>query len=87
MCSQWINVFISYCCLINRSVREGVEWIVSESMLVWYIHYFRDSYWPKGQLAPPFPVFTEEEKQQTKDKAREKFLRYFPGEYWPLFNS
>ncbi|XP_072040154.1 sorting nexin-25-like [Amphiura filiformis] len=63
---------------INKSVREGVEWMVSEPMLVGYIHYFRDSYWPKGQLAPPYPVFTEEQKQQTKDKAREKFLRYFP---------
>ena len=30
-----------------------VEWLVSESMVMYYIHLFRDSMWPGGELAKP----------------------------------
>ena len=30
-----------------------VEWLVSESMVMYYIHLFRDSTWPGGELAKP----------------------------------
>ena len=30
-----------------------VEWLVSESMVMYYIHLFRDSMWPGGELTKP----------------------------------
>ena len=30
-----------------------VEWLVSESMVMYYIRLFRDSTWPGGELAKP----------------------------------
>ena len=37
-----------------------VEWLVSEPMLIYYIHNFRDSMWPGGSLAEPAPPRTAE---------------------------
>ena len=42
-----------------RHVREFVGWLVSEDMLIYYIHNFRDSFWPGGKLAPPYPIRTD----------------------------
>ena len=36
-----------------------VEWLVSESMVMYYIHLFRDSTWPGGELAKPAAQRTE----------------------------
>ena len=36
-----------------------VEWLVSESMVTYYIHLFRDSTWPGGELAKPAALRTE----------------------------
>ena len=44
--------------LLSRHVREFVEWLVSESMLIYYISNFKDSFWPGGKLAPPYPERT-----------------------------
>ena len=43
---------------LYRHVREFVEWLVSESMLIYYINNFKDSFWPGGKLAPPYPERT-----------------------------
>lgn len=37
----------------NREIHRMVEWLVSESMVMYYIHLFRDSMWPGGELAKP----------------------------------
>ena len=37
-----------------------VEWLVSEPMIIYYIHNFRDSMWPAGQLAKPVAPRTAE---------------------------
>lgn len=36
-----------------REIHRMVEWLVSESMVTYYIHLFRDSMWPGGELAKP----------------------------------
>ena len=36
-----------------------MEWLVSESMLIYYIENFKNSFWPGGRLAPPYPERTD----------------------------
>lgn len=43
----------------NREIHRMVEWLVSESMVMYYIHLFRDSMWPGGELAKPVTPCTE----------------------------
>ena len=43
----------------NREIHSMVEWLVSESMVMYYIHLFRDSMWPGGELAKPATPCTE----------------------------
>ena len=42
-----------------REIHRMVEWLVSESMVMYYIHLFRDSTWPGGELAKPAAQRTE----------------------------
>ena len=44
---------------IVREIHHMVEWLVSESMVIYYIHLFRDSTWPGGELAKPAALRTE----------------------------
>ena len=44
---------------ICREIRELVEWVVSEPMIVYYIQSFCDVMWPQGKLAPAAPVRTD----------------------------
>ena len=44
---------------IVREIHRMVEWLVSESMVIYYIHLFRDSTWPGGELAKPAALRTE----------------------------
>ena len=41
------------CFMSNREIHRMVEWLVSESMVIYYVHLFRDSMWPGGELAKP----------------------------------
>ncbi|XP_028515309.1 sorting nexin-25 [Exaiptasia diaphana] len=45
---------------INKEIREMVEWLASESMIIYYVSMFRDSMWPGGVLAKPLPTRTAE---------------------------
>ncbi|XP_070553857.1 sorting nexin-25-like [Ptychodera flava] len=63
---------------INKQIREGVDWVVSEPMLIYYINYFRDAMWPDGELAQPYPQTNDEEKLKTKIRARQKLLQSIP---------
>ncbi|XP_058145859.1 sorting nexin-25 isoform X5 [Dasypus novemcinctus] len=67
---------------INRQIRDTVNWIFSEQMLVYYIGVFRDAFWPNGKLAPPAPIRSEARVQETKQRAQQKLLENIPGEPW-----
>ncbi|XP_056658939.1 sorting nexin-25 isoform X2 [Monodelphis domestica] len=63
---------------INKQIRDTVNWIFSEPMLVYYINVFRDAFWPNGKLAPPTPPRSEEQSQETKQRAQQKLLENIP---------
>uniref|UniRef100_A0A2K6S972 Sorting nexin 25 n=1 Tax=Saimiri boliviensis boliviensis TaxID=39432 RepID=A0A2K6S972_SAIBB len=63
---------------INKQIRDTVNWIFSEQMLVYYISIFRDAFWPDGKLAPPTTTRSEERSQKTKQKAQQKLLENIP---------
>lgn len=63
---------------INKQIRDTVNWIFSEQMLVYYISVFRDAFWPNGKLAPPTTIRSEQQSQQTKQRAQQKLLENIP---------
>lgn len=63
---------------INKQLRETVDWIFSESMVIYYIRLFKDSQWPDGKLAESLPSQSDEEKMKTRMEAKEKFLQNLP---------
>ncbi|XP_050417807.2 sorting nexin-25 isoform X2 [Patella vulgata] len=63
---------------INRQLHETVDWVFSESMIIYYIQLFKDSMWTDGKLADSAPPRTDEEKMATRVAAKEKFLANVP---------
>ncbi|XP_069872487.1 sorting nexin-25 isoform X1 [Dipodomys merriami] len=63
---------------INKQIRDTVNWIFSEQMLVYYIGVFRDAFWPNGKLAAPSAVRSDAGSQETKQKAQQKLLENIP---------
>ncbi|XP_025063814.1 sorting nexin-25 isoform X2 [Alligator sinensis] len=63
---------------INKQIRDTVNWIFSEPMLVYYIGVFRDAFWPNGKLAPPTRSRSNEQSQETKLRAQQKLLENIP---------
>lgn len=63
---------------INRQLRETVDWVFSESMIIYYISLFKNSMWPNGKLAESPPPKTDNQKLQTRLEAKEKFLNNMP---------
>ncbi|XP_076708518.1 sorting nexin-25 isoform X2 [Callospermophilus lateralis] len=63
---------------INKQIRDTVNWIFSEQMLVYYINVFRDAFWPNGKLAPPTTIRSKAQSQETKQKAQQKLLENIP---------
>ncbi|XP_060102448.1 sorting nexin-25 isoform X2 [Heteronotia binoei] len=63
---------------INKQIRDTVNWIFSEPMLVYYINVFRDAFWPNGKLASSTKPRSEEQGQETKQKAQQKLLENIP---------
>ncbi|XP_055015189.1 sorting nexin-25 isoform X2 [Boleophthalmus pectinirostris] len=63
---------------INKQIRDTVNWIFSEQMLVCYVGVFRDTFWPNGKLAPHVKVRTESERNETKERAQQKLLDNIP---------
>uniref|UniRef100_A0A669QFR6 Sorting nexin 25 n=1 Tax=Phasianus colchicus TaxID=9054 RepID=A0A669QFR6_PHACC len=64
--------------LFYRQIRDTVHWMFSEAMLVYYIGVFRDAFWPNGKLAPPPTAKSDEQKQETKQRAQQKLLENIP---------
>ncbi|XP_041080014.1 sorting nexin-25-like isoform X3 [Polyodon spathula] len=63
---------------INKQIRDTVNWIFSEQMLVCYINIFRDAFWPNGKLAALSRPRTEIQRQETKQRAQQKLLDNIP---------
>ncbi|XP_066852338.1 sorting nexin-25 isoform X1 [Anser cygnoides] len=63
---------------INKQIRDTVHWMFSEPMLVYYIGVFRDAFWPNGKLAPPQRAKSDEQRQETKQRAQQKLLENIP---------
>uniref|UniRef100_A0A672QD48 Sorting nexin-25-like n=1 Tax=Sinocyclocheilus grahami TaxID=75366 RepID=A0A672QD48_SINGR len=63
---------------INKQIRDTVNWIFSEQMLVYYINIFRDTFWPSGKLAPHNKSRSESERRETKERAQQKLLDNIP---------
>ncbi|MBN3301739.1 SNX25 protein, partial [Amia calva] len=63
---------------INKQIRDTVNWIFSEQMLVYYINIFRDTFWPNGKLAPGQEPRTESQRRETKERAQQKLLDNIP---------
>lgn len=63
---------------INKQIRDTVNWIFSEQMLVSYINIFRDTFWPNGKLAPHNKIRTDSERRETKERAQQKLLDNIP---------
>ncbi|XP_074503835.1 sorting nexin-25 [Sebastes fasciatus] len=63
---------------INKQIRDTVNWIFCEQMMVCYISVFRDNFWPNGKLAPHLNVRTDTERSETKDRAQQKLLDNIP---------
>uniref|UniRef100_A0A3P9I4X6 Sorting nexin 25 n=1 Tax=Oryzias latipes TaxID=8090 RepID=A0A3P9I4X6_ORYLA len=63
---------------INKQIRDTVNWIFSEQMLVCYISVFRDTFWPDGKLAPHLKSRTDSERHETKERAQQKLLDNIP---------
>ncbi|KAL6480323.1 hypothetical protein MHYP_G00113560 [Metynnis hypsauchen] len=65
---------------INKQIRDTVNWIFSEQMMVYYINIFRDTFWPNGKLAPHNKARSDSERQETKERAQQKLLDNIPVE-------
>lgn len=65
--------------IFHRQIRDTVNWIFSEQMMVYYINIFRDTFWPNGKLAPQNKPRSDAERRGTKDRAQQKLLDNIPG--------
>ena len=54
--------------------------------MIYYLEQFRDAYWPDGQLAQDWMERTDDQKLETRLKAKEKFLAFTTGQNY-LFLS
>uniref|UniRef100_A0AAY4B1K2 Sorting nexin 25 n=1 Tax=Denticeps clupeoides TaxID=299321 RepID=A0AAY4B1K2_9TELE len=63
---------------INKQIRDTVNWIFSEQMLVYYVSVFRDTFWPNGKLAAHSGGHSYSERQETKERAQQKLLDNIP---------
>ncbi|ESO93906.1 hypothetical protein LOTGIDRAFT_228630 [Lottia gigantea] len=63
---------------INRQLHETVDWVFSESMIIYYIRLFKESMWPDGKWADLSNPRTDEEKLATRNDAKEKFISNIP---------
>lgn len=72
---------------INKQIRDTVNWIVSEQMLIYYINVFRDAFWPNGNLAPPTSIKSPEQSQETKRRAQQKLLENIPDMLQSIFGQ
>ncbi|XP_037635975.1 LOW QUALITY PROTEIN: sorting nexin-25 [Sebastes umbrosus] len=63
---------------INKQIRDTVNWIFCEQMMVCYISVFRDNFWPMGSWRHTSTSRTDTERSETKDRAQQKLLDNIP---------
>ncbi|XP_062856486.1 sorting nexin-25 [Trichomycterus rosablanca] len=63
---------------INKQIKDTVNWIFSEQMMVYYINIFRDTFWPNGKLAPYKNARSDAQRRETKERAQQKLLDNIP---------
>jgi sorting nexin-25 len=63
---------------MEGELQDLMKWIVSEPMLVHYIEVFKESMWPGGQLGEPNIDRMDEEKEKTKEEAKDRFMKCAP---------
>ena len=71
-------VQLTYGGSIDRELQDFVMWVLSEPMLVYYLETFRESMWPNGEPAQPPPVRSDEQKQKTREEAKQMFVKAVP---------
>ncbi|KAK3892859.1 hypothetical protein Pcinc_003300 [Petrolisthes cinctipes] len=83
--SKWLRktlisfVQITYGKTITKHVRETVSSLLSEAMVLYYIHTVRDNCWPAHDHLQDTPApRTEEDKLRTRYEAREQFVNNLP---------
>ena len=63
---------------IEGELQDFMKWVVSEPMLVYYVETFQESMWPNGKPGEPPAVRSDEEKELTKEAAKERFMKCAP---------
>ncbi|EMD32662.1 RGS domain protein [Gelatoporia subvermispora B] len=63
---------------IERKLRETLKAYLDEPHVLSYMNIFKDGLWPGGQLKPPSPPRTAEEKLHTRDEANRKLSALMP---------
>ena len=71
-------VQLTYGKSIDREVQDTMNWVFSEPMLLFYLETFKNSMWPGGKPASPLPTRSDEDKSNTKEEAKAKFLKSSP---------
>ena len=71
-------VQLTYGKSIDREMQDMLNWVFSEPLLIFYLETFKESMWPGGKPAPPGATRSDEEKAETKERARAKFLKSSP---------
>ncbi|XP_069940046.1 sorting nexin-25 isoform X2 [Cherax quadricarinatus] len=83
--SKWLRktlisfVQITYGKTITKHVRETVSGMLSESMVLYYMHTVKDNLWPShNELQAIRQARTEDDKLRTRYEAREQFVNNLP---------
>ncbi|KAI0217802.1 Sorting nexin-25 [Lamellibrachia satsuma] len=73
-----VSVQVTYGRSINRQLRETVDWLISEPMLIYYTHQLRDLFWEEGKLRPTSPQLSPQHKIRVRLLAKQKLLHNIP---------
>ncbi|OQR75197.1 sorting nexin-25-like [Tropilaelaps mercedesae] len=62
----------------ETQVLEGISWMMSESMFVYYMGLFKEAVWPGGKLFVETQERTSQDMLNTKQDARNLLLNHVP---------
>ncbi|RWS30016.1 sorting nexin-25-like protein, partial [Leptotrombidium deliense] len=63
---------------MNKQLRETISWMTSESMVLYYLVMFRDSFWQNGQLVQTSPEKTRAAKKEIQLLAKQQLSNNIP---------
>lgn len=73
--------------LMNRSLIRGVEFILSEEKVAWYMNELSTSLWPDGHFIPSTPPPTAEETEISRNIAQTMMKESIPDSVKSLFGK